>query len=265
MVKAVCIVPGCELVATDSRRCPKHVRTWRNHAARCAVCNAIIENPGFYRDFKEALTTPKINGRSELWWIGHAPLLGLVPTRVSLCRAHEHLHLMRHAQANLEAFGALLTVDPAFPECWSWTGLRRTSRGARPFFTPVDGDPRSQWIAYRVAWHLTGQKPTGKRHELDHVGCRAADGSTARNTLCCNPLHLRSRTSTANQRNRNSKASRPIEKHATAGALHLSQIANLPWPFEVSEEQTREAEDYPRYLVERYGVVETLEDLALFK
>lgn len=260
----LCIVPTCESSVVDSLRCSRHVRTWRNHAVRCDLCGKIIEKVSPYRDLHDQTVVPAIHGRSELWAMGRFGILSLAIERVRLCRKHEHLHLMRNAGENLEKVAQSLAIDARFPECWTWKGSVRSSRGSRPMFVPVQGSSDAQWIAYRAVWHLTGQQPPGKRHELDHVGCKAADGSNARNTLCCNPLHLASKTPRENQKNRSKRASRPIAKHTTRGALYLSQLAGMPWPFKTTEQEQADARVYPVHLLMQYGDLKVSTDLKKY-
>lgn len=260
--QALCVVPSCVKPATDSRRCASHARTWRNHAVRCYYCSTVIEQPGSYREFSDPLQTPKIFGRSDMWKLGESFFLQ-VPHRVSLCSQHEHLHLMRHYEQNLEQLAAGLGVIDDYPHCWTWKGDVKQSKGGRlrPLFLPYEGSPQSKWIAYRVAWEMTGQEPLKRGHQLDHRGCKSVENTTDRNTLCCNPLHLQPATPNQNQRSKQKRVAPPSSKRATVGALFLAQTAGLPWPFTVSADEQVRAASYPASLKSRYSSLRFSPDL----
>lgn len=258
----LCVVPGCVRGREESQRCAAHARTWRNHAVRCHCCSTLIEQPGSYRDFKDLTQTPKIFGRSDLWKLGEEFFLS-VPHRVSLCSQHEHLHLMRHYRQNLALLADGLGVDESYPSCWTWKGDTKESKGgrSRPMFLPHEGSTESKWIAYRVAWEMTGQEPLRRGHQLDHRGCRNGMGSNDRNTLCCNPLHLQPVTPGRNQKSKKKRLAPPSRKRATDGALYLAQRAGLPWPFPVTQDERISAAEYPRELESRYGSLRFLPDM----
>lgn len=186
-----------------------------------------------------------------------------VPHRVSLCSQHEHLHLMRHHRQNLALLVDGLGVDETYPECWTWMGDVKESKGGRPrpLFLPHEGSAESKWIAYRVTWEMTGQEPLARGYQLDHRGCKGVAGSNSRNTLCCNPLHLQPVTAGRNQWSKGKRLAPPSRKRATDGALFLSQKAGLPWPFPVTQEAQVAASGYLHELEFRYGSLRFLPDM----
>lgn len=225
MPAELCRVPDCDRPREENDRCPRHARTWRNRAVRCFLCDKIIERSDVWRDFDDPTSKPKIHGRTE-WWTGP---LGF-PMLISLGRCHERHHLLRDARLNRQLLASQLTLDPDFPECWTWTG--ELNPAGRPLFTPHNGDPKYPWLAYRAMWALTQSGPLKRGWVLDHTGCVAADGSTDRNPRCVSPLHLKPRTQTANQKRVGTRASRPIEAHATLGTLFIGLTPRLPWPLD---------------------------------
>ncbi|WP_152609317.1 hypothetical protein [Kocuria rosea] len=226
-----CRTPGCDRPRAENDRCPRHARTWRNHAVRCYLCNQIIERADTVRDFSDPTVRPKIHGRTE-WWTGP---LGL-KTLVSLGRCHERWHLLRDARHNRRLLAEQLTLDPDFPDCWTWTGPLNPA--GRPLFVPHGGDPKFPWLAYRAMWGVTQPGPLKRGWVLDHAGCRAADGTTVRNIRCVSPLHLKPRTQVANQKRVGTRASAPIAAHATPGTLFIGLSPHLPWPLDPALLQT---------------------------
>lgn len=223
-----CRTPGCDRPAVESHRCSRHARTWRNHAQRCDLCARIIEDPATVRDFSDSSQTPAILGRTHFW---PGPLAGMYPVRLGHCC--ERFHLLKNGRENLLHLSLALTVDPNFPDCWTWGG-QLNNRG-RPMFKPTDGQKEHPWLAYRAIMALVLPDFAPKRtHQLDHSGCRAADGSTDRNIRCVNPLHLKFRTARANGKRVGAKASLPIAAHATIGTMYVAVERGLPWSLEPS-------------------------------
>jgi hypothetical protein len=114
------------------------------------------------------------------------------------CRRHEHLPLLQLTEAQRDQLRAdFLSVITADPDTGCWLFNQRTPDGYGRFRVKGAG----VWLIHRLSWHLFyGPHENGRADnpiQLDHRCQRPA---------CCNPLHLRPTTQSANLKLRELRA-----------------------------------------------------------